>query len=237
MRKKIKYGIDAGMMFLMITLMARSFTGGSNHELMGISMFALFVLHLLLNLPWFLDLKQRLRNSGNSFLNVTWLLVNFFLLLDFILLMVSAVIVSKELFGFLGIGHSRQWIFVHQAAAYAGFILMSVHLGMHWQMCMNSMRKSFGWKKGNFFRKMILRIAVILLVIGGISASFRRGIGEKFTYYTEEQREEKNPVQEDEQDYIGNWYFDYLCISGVYVAAAHYSLQLLNAVRKKHRKN
>lgn len=27
--KKMKYGIDAGMMFLMVTLMARSFTGGS----------------------------------------------------------------------------------------------------------------------------------------------------------------------------------------------------------------
>lgn len=232
MIKKGKYCIDGLMAVFMILLLGRSFTGNTNHELIGISMISLFALHLILNIRWFANLKKIIHNSGNSLLNVLWLIINGLLLIDMVLLCVSAVITSEEVFSFLKIGYSRPWRFVHQAAAYAGYILMSVHLGMHWQMIMSSVSKSGRLKKTGKWRGRLLRCAVVFLIVGGISASFRREIGGKFTYYMEG-REKREEVEED---YIGNLFFDYICISAIYVASAHYSIKLMNKVTYRQRK-
>lgn len=231
--KRIKYILYSIIMILMIALLGYSITGNYNHELLGISFTALICMHLLINYKWFANIKKIIKNSGNSLLNILWLLVNIFLIIDFVILFVSSIVISEKIFSFLGIGYSREWIFVHTAAAYAGFILICINLGMHWQMIINSTRKGMKLKKDSTVRKILLRIIVAVVVFLGISASFRREIGDKFTYYTE-----ASEKQVESQDYIGNLYLDYFLIASIYIAGGHYSVKLINKFSnlKKKRK-
>lgn len=56
--------------------------------------------------------------------------------------MVSGILMSREIFSFLpidgGMGFAR---ILHMVTAYWGFLLMSVHLGLHWGMIMGMVRK------------------------------------------------------------------------------------------------
>lgn len=226
--KRIKYAVDAAMMFMLILLLGRNITGAQNHELIGISMMSLFAIHIILNIKWFLNFKKILKNSGNSLLNVLWMLVNVFLIVDLVIMFVSAVVVSDYVFSFAFPGRHRAWEFVHGASAYAGLMLMSVHLGMHWNMIMSSLRKA--WKlKDNKVRRVILRAVLVLVILFGINASFTRGVGDKFTYYFEEKE------QEEKEDYIGNLYLDYMSIAAIYISGAHYTLKIIDKAKRKRK--
>ncbi len=223
--RKIKYTLMGIMMFLYIMLMGISITGEYNHKLIGISFFAIVALILISNYKWFMNLKTILVNSGNNLLNVLWLLVDFFILIDIAVMIVTSVILFAA-----GDGMDK-CAFVHKFGAYAGYLLISVWIGMHWQMVMNSLRKAFNVKNESKARRIILRIIVVMVIFFGINAYGNRNLGDKFTYYGDS----KKNVQEEKKDYVGNLYLDYILISGVYVAVGHYAVKLINKVNKKRR--
>ena len=62
--------------------------------------------------------------------------------------MISGVIMSREVFSFLplsgGTGFART---LHMLSSYWGFLLMGVHLGLHWGMMMGLARRAAGIRK------------------------------------------------------------------------------------------
>ena len=95
----------------------------------GAAMFLLFILHHGLNWRWY----PRLAKGRYTPLRVIQTIVNFLVLASMAGLMVSGIILSREVFAFLpisgGMGFAR---ILHMLSAYWGFILMSTHLGLHW---------------------------------------------------------------------------------------------------------
>ena len=73
-------------------------------------------------------------------------------------LMVSGIIMSREVFGFLpisgGTGFART---LHMLASYWGFLFMSLHLGLHWGMMMRIFRRAAGIKAPSAVRTWLLR--------------------------------------------------------------------------------
>ena len=217
--KKIKYLTGAITIALLFLLMGSHITGISNHKLLGLSFFGLMGIQVLLNLSWFTGYVNRLKKSGNSLINLLWLLLNTLLAIDMLLLLISSVVIL--------VIESRQWQFVHTASAYAGLMLIGVYIGFHWNMIMGSTRRALKLNKGIKARNIILRILVALMVFFGISASFNREIGDKFTYYVEEQQKEVK------EDYIGNLYLDFINISSIYIAIGHYGIKTINYINKR----
>lgn len=220
--KRIKYLTGAITVALLFLLMGSHITGISNHKLLGISFFGLMGIQVLLNLSWFTGYVDRLKKSGNSLINLLWVFLNTLLALDMLLLLISSVVIL--------VIESRQWQFVHTASAYAGLILIGVYIGFHWNMIMVSTRKALKLKKGNKIRNVFLRILVALMVFFGVSASFNREVGDKFTYYVEEQQ------KEPKEDYIGNLYLDYMNISSIYIAIGHYGVKTINYINRRRMK-
>ncbi len=108
-------------------LMCYSIVGETAHEVIGIAMFGLFILHHILNFGWIKTLfkgKYDLRRSVNT-------VVNALIFLCMIGLMYSGIVISKHVFTFVYIGDSMFARTVHILCAYWGLALMSVHLGMH----------------------------------------------------------------------------------------------------------
>lgn len=127
----IKIMIDIGMTVCLLLLMPYSLLGETAHEWIGMAMLVLFIAHHILNRKW---LASVTKGKYTLFRGVQTALA----MIMFILMtgsMISGILLSNHIFGMVRIEGSymmaRQ---VHMFCAYWGLIIMSLHLGMHWNM-------------------------------------------------------------------------------------------------------
>ena len=141
MKQKGKMMIDLIMTVMLLCQMGYMLVGETLHEWVGTAMFLLFIVHHILNRRWYGGL-QRGRYTPYRIMQI---LINILLLVSMAALMVSGIVMSRVVFAFLPLqGGMALARVVHMLASYWGFILMSVHLGMHWGMVMGMIRKFLG---------------------------------------------------------------------------------------------
>ena len=138
-KAKVKIAVDVLMTLGMLFLMGYQFWGDVAHEWAGAGMFVLFILHHALNGGWY---KSLFRGKYTPF-RVFQIVVDALVLLDMLGLMVSGVILSNHVFDFLpilgGMGFART---LHMLASFWGFLLMALHLGLHWNVFLGMARKA-----------------------------------------------------------------------------------------------
>lgn len=139
MRRKqvVKLLVDLLMVVCVLLAMANRLTGNHIHELTGIIMFALLLLHNLLNWQWYSALlrgKYDLRRWFDT-------LVNLLLVAVSVTMAISSLIISRWLFLSAGMEGSLLLQQIHTTAAYWLLLLMSVHLGRYWRLVVNSLAK------------------------------------------------------------------------------------------------
>lgn len=143
MKKKTvcKIIIDMIMTILLLFLMARQLTGDSAHEWLGAGMLILWIAHHILNRSWYGCLFKGRYTPARILQTV----INFAVFLSMLGLMVSGIVLSREVFAFLpisgGIALARP---LHVLSAFWGFVLMALHLGLHWNMILGMARKAAG---------------------------------------------------------------------------------------------
>lgn len=126
--KILKRTIDVLMLVVLVTLMAYQFLGEVYHELAGILMFILFLLHNALNFKWYTVLFKGRYTVYRTLSTV----INLLLLFIMISVMASGIMISKHIFSSFsivnGISIARS---IHISAGYWGLVLMSFHAGLH----------------------------------------------------------------------------------------------------------
>ena len=168
MKKKFigKIMIDLVMTVLLLFLMARQITGDVAHEWLGAGMLVLWIVHHILNRKWYSHLFKGKYTPMRILQTVT----NFAVLLSTFGLMVSGIILSREVFAFLpisgGIAMARP---LHILSAFWGFVWMAFHLGLHWNMVLGMARNAIGIETSKT-RQMILRITAVLVAGYGLYA-------------------------------------------------------------------
>lgn len=120
------------MLAVLLLLMPYSMIGGGgkSHEILGVVMFVLFVLHQISNRNWYKSLKFGKFNRDR----ILTASINFLILLMMILQTASGILVSKYLFIFdfyEGLSTAR---LMHLAISYWLFIFIAIHLGFHFKM-------------------------------------------------------------------------------------------------------
>ena len=169
MKMKIKTAADILMTAALPVLMCYSIVGEKAHEVIGIAMFGLFILHHILNFGWIKSLfkgKYDLSRSVNT-------AVNALVFLCMIGLMYSGIVISKHVFTFVNIGGAMTTRTIHMLCAYWGLVLMSVHLGMHIsQMAVRMKLKN---------KAMVWALRIIFGVVGAVGVY--EFISLKFTDY------------------------------------------------------
>ncbi len=217
-----KLAIDLVMTVLMLVAMANHFTGNTIHELVGVLIFVLFIVHNILNRRWY----QTVLKGKNDVLRVLNAAVNLFLLVTMVTLIVSAVPVSRTVFAFIPINGGMIARQIHVLAAYWVFILMSVHLGMHWGMIIGLVRKMTGITDMNNIRTGALRIMAVLIALYGVHAFFGRDVGSKLIlYYT------YSYWNSDES--VVFFFMDYLSIMGLCICMTYYVLKFIQNREKQ----
>ena len=154
------------MVVLLPMLMAYSLIGEKFHEIIGTAMFALFIVHHVMNRKWYTALPKGKWSSRRIFQTV----LDFLLLVFMILQPVSGILMSKHLYTFLPVlpisAKARE---IHMLLAYWGFVLMSVHAGTH-------LTAPFAKLKRNRKKAWITLLAIITEIsVYGIYAFLKRG--------------------------------------------------------------
>lgn len=164
-KKQIKIIIDIIMSIALLFLMSFQVTGDKYHEWIGAGMLVLFVIHNLLNANWY----KALFKGKYSAYRVLRTIVNLLVLVAIILTGYSGIVMSRYVFDFLpindGMATARK---LHLAGSYWSFVLMSVHLGMHWNMMLGKLSiKRMEEQSNNTILIWILRIAAAAIAAYG----------------------------------------------------------------------
>lgn len=171
-RFKIEKIIDVGMTISLLLLMPYSLLGETAHEWIGMVMFVLFIIHHILNRRWF----RAIAKGKYKLLRIIQTLLAFIMFILIIGSMVTGILLSNHLFKEINIaGISMEARQVHIFCAYWGFLVMSIHLGMHWSRVVTMVGKLF--KKPSSFRCFEVRLITFFMACYGIYAFYKRQIG------------------------------------------------------------
>ena len=208
----VKIAADIMMTLALLFLMGYQFWGDMAHEWAGAGMFVLFALHHILNLGW---LKARFRGKYPP-VRVLGLIVNDLLLAAMLCMTASGIIMSRYVFAFLPISGGMSFArLLHMASVYWGFILMSVHLGMHWNLFLGMARKRTGKAVPSKHRSLRLPLMGLLIAAYGAFVFVDRD----FPIYLFLRSEF---VFLDYEEPVWSFYLDYLCLMGLWMFLAHY---------------
>lgn len=219
----IKIAIDILMTLGLLFLMGYQFWGDVAHEWAGAGMFLLFLAHHILNAGWYKNLFRK----GYSPARVVQLLLDLLLLLAMLGLMVSGVMLSSHVFAFLNIHGGLAFArLLHMAASYWGFVLMALHLGLHWGMVLGIAKKAWKGKQPSRMRKVLLPILGAAIAVYGLTALLRRNL---LTYMLVRTQF----VFLDFGEPIPLFYLDYLAMMGTFIFLAYYVMKFLRSLPAK----
>ncbi len=132
------------MTLALLVLMGYHLWGDVLHEWwVGAGMLLLFLAHHILNGHWY----KALGKGKYSAMRIVTLCVDTLVLVAMLAQMYSGIVMSRYVFDFLpsggGMALARR---LHILGAYWGYILLSLHLGLHWNMILGLSRKAMGLK-------------------------------------------------------------------------------------------
>ncbi len=159
-KQKLKIIIDLVMTITLLLLMLFQITGQQVHEYLGIMMLVLFLGHNFLNRKWYSHLfkgKYKLYRLIQTILNISILMMMLGLGYSG---MVMAQYVPFSISGSISLARRP-----HLACSYWGFVLMSMHLGMHVRQMMNMLKK-YTHLKTNALK--IIKLMIVIVCLYGI---------------------------------------------------------------------
>ncbi len=173
MKSKFRIIIDFIMTVVLLCLMAYQIVGQELHEWLGTFMLVLFIIHSVLNIRWYGSLFKGKYRA----LRIFQTLVNLAVLGSILCLGYSGIILSRYVFDPFSIdGPMATARSMHMAASYWGFVLMSIHLGLHWGMVMGGFRKIIRGRKLSKVFSWILRLIAAAFAVYGLSCFIKRDI-------------------------------------------------------------
>lgn len=162
LKKKLRIIVDLVMFLLFIILMGYHIISDQYHEILGLCLFLLFILHHILNYKWY----KTLLKGKYTFTKILFIVVNFMLLFAILGIFISGVLISAHVFEFLNIPTTSFARQLHLFSTAWGFVLMGIHLGLHFKMMLG---KSFK-KLKNSSLEYFVYLVIFLIILFGVYA-------------------------------------------------------------------
>ena len=159
---RIKLALDVLMLVTLLLMYRKNVLGMTFHEIGGIAVCGLFIIHILLNGQWVMVVTGRLFSSKAAWrLKLNWL-VDFLLLLCMAYILISGIFISKVLFD----GQSGASVFKtgHYAVSALALALVGLHLGLHYEFVIThtpARRLPLGFR-----RVTAIVMSVLILALG-----------------------------------------------------------------------
>lgn len=229
----LRFTVDVLMTLCLMFLTGYQIWGDEAHEWAGAAMMILFIAHHILNRNWYKNLFK----GRYSSVRILQLFVDMALMIVMFMQMYSGIVMSRHVFAFLpiesGLALSRK---LHILGAYWGFVLMSVHLGLHWNMFLSMVKKKTGGaaariQTGAGFPAQMKFYSRLKFIFGLAVAAYGIFVFIKrdFTVYMLLQSEF---VFLDYDEPVWAFYLDHICLMGLWIFAAHYLSKGLKSRRR-----
>lgn len=184
--------LNITMTVLSIFLMGGTifFKWRGTHEVLGILLIVLWGVHVWLNHRWYFSIFK----GTYSAYRVIQTFINCSILICAVLLMISGIMLSTEVFAFLKISKGISFAMAtHLVASHWYFIFMCAHLGLHIDMIVNQIaaKKQISAEQvpteetKSPIKDIILRALLVIWCLYGLYAFIIRGVG-KYLFLLQE---------------------------------------------------
>lgn len=181
----LKICVDAVMYLLFLLLMGQYLLRDAPHEWLGLAAGVFFILHNILNYKWYKSLFKGKYKAMRSVQTA----VNILLLLAVFGCMLSGIFASQYIFA-VGNGSTIEFgRFLHLVTTAWAFILMSIHLGLHWTQFVGMAKKIDVNPKTQTLLRRFFRLLVIALCIYGVYLFIDRRFWEELLHLIDYQKE------------------------------------------------
>lgn len=218
-KKNLKIAVDIAMTLLLLSSMGYAVFGDFLHEVFGTALFVLFFIHHILNGHWYKALFKGRYSPYRLYI----LILNILLTLCLFGLMASGIMMSKHMFAFLDINGGMSFArLLHLSDSHWGFIVMSLHIGVHINpMVQKATRKS---RK----TKYTLATVGVLLSALGIYSFIRRDFADYMFLKTQFafMNFSESPIV---------FYIEHLAIMSLFISVSHYIGKLLKSKSKSNK--
>lgn len=167
--KNKKIILDIIMFVLMILLMNLLFTGIVLHEIIGLLVFILFIVHKYLNFRWIKTITKSIfsGNTLNSKIKLRYI-IDLLLFIDVTLIIISGMIISQVIF--VGISNPTIiWSDLHHLFAALGLIIIIIHTLLHYMEMKAIFKKKLEENKDNKLKNSLYYLIFLIIVILPIS--------------------------------------------------------------------
>jgi hypothetical protein len=140
--QKTNLYVDIAILVGFLVAYEPALTGVAVHEWLSLAFASAIVLHLLLHWDWVVQvtLKFFRKLFRSSRLNYV---LNLALLIDFVLIMLSGLLISRSVLPALGlqVASNPAWRFLHSSAADFSLLLLGLHLALHWRWILSTTKR------------------------------------------------------------------------------------------------
>ncbi len=221
MNRKLKRAVDVMMTAALLFLMGYQFWGEKAHEWVGAGIFVLFAAHHALNWRWYKSLFR----GKYSPMRIFQIGVDILTFLSMAVLMYSSIVLSRYVFAFLpierGLALARR---LHILGSYWGFLMMSLHLGLHWNMVLGTIKRK---------KTVVSRyVHVVCFILGLAVALYGTWVFVKRDFSTYLFLKNEFVFLDYEESKI-LYYLDYLFLMGTCIFISHYIGKILRLFKRK----
>ncbi len=221
MNEKQKRAVDVMMTAALLFLMGYPFWGEKAHKWVGAGIFVLFAAHHALNWRWYKSLFR----GKYSPMRIFQIGVDILTFLSMAVLMYSSIVLSRYVFAFLpiesGLVLARR---LHILGSYWGFLTMSLHLGLHWNMVLGMIKRK---------KTVVSRyVHVVCFILGLAVALYGAWVFAKRDFGTYLFLKSEFVFLDYEESKI-LYYFDYLSLMGTCIFITHYIGKILRLFKRK----
>ena len=108
-------------------------------------------------------------------------------------IVISGILISQNILISIQGNDLLFWSTWHHFASYSALVLISIHIGLHWQSIMNMTKKIFKLSCNNVIRTTVCRVLAIIIMFFGVKVLFKPDISENFTApFTPENSDNEN---------------------------------------------
>lgn len=160
-KKMIKIIVDILMFIIILLEFSKLYTGQLWHEVFGIILFILFVIHNILNISFY---KNILRGKY-TILRTISTIVNIMFLKCMLLTIILGIPISSEIFKGLNLNENMTIRKLHTVLGYWNIVLLGIHLGFHFKIIFAKLKNMIKDKKTIKFLFYIIELIIIIFGI------------------------------------------------------------------------
>lgn len=167
MKNKIKIVIDILMFVITLLLMNINTTGHLTHEVLGITITILIILHLILNFKWIKNVGKNLKKT--TLKTKMQYCTDIFTFIFYFLAIIFGILISTKIFNFSTNGDAYIML-CHHIFGRLAIIMMTIHIGFHLNMIITTKNKNI--KTIIYIVYIIISLAFTIYLIYNLTENY-----------------------------------------------------------------